>query len=107
MEEDSRKRKEQIEVLREKSRRQYLEKREEDQLLALEADLKDEEYLFESEELTEKERHKLKSQKELLAIAKEYRNVHEQVIKKILITISGRFGPFLRHLNFASEIDES
>ena len=77
MEDDENKRKQQISVLRDKSRRAYLEKREKDQIDMLEGDLKDEEYLFDSEELTEKEKQDYKTKKELLAIAKQYNKVHE------------------------------
>ena len=72
MEEDAEKRKHQIDVLRDKSRREYLKKREGDQIDALEADLVDEEYLFDNEELTVREKDEFKRRKELLAIAKQY-----------------------------------
>ena len=77
MEEDEAKRRHQIAVLREKSRRQYLEKREGDQLQALEGDLKDEEYLFDKEELTTREKEDLRMKRELLNIAKQYNKVQE------------------------------
>ena len=46
MEEDAAKRKQQIEVLRDISRREYLKKREEDKLIELQQDIEDEKYLF-------------------------------------------------------------
>ena len=83
MAEDEASKKLQIETLREKSRREYLEKREQDQLTLLEGDLKDEEYLFGDEELTSKEKTEFSRRKELLKIAKQYRNLHdnEEVVR--------------------------
>ena len=46
MEDDAAKRKQQIEVLRDISRREYLKKREEDKLIELQQDIEDEKYLF-------------------------------------------------------------
>ena len=77
MAEDEALKKLQIETLREKSRREYLEKREGDQLKLLEGDLKDEEYLFDEEDLTSKEKANFARRKELLRIAKQYRQLNE------------------------------
>ncbi|CAG5096806.1 Oidioi.mRNA.OKI2018_I69.XSR.g14789.t1.cds [Oikopleura dioica] len=77
MAEDEALKKLQIETLREKSRREYLEKREGDQLKLLEGDLKDEEYLFDDEDLTSKEKADFARRKELLRIAKQYRQLNE------------------------------
>ena len=46
MEDDAAKRKQQIEILRDISRREYLKKREEDKLIELQQDIEDEKYLF-------------------------------------------------------------
>ncbi|CAG2108370.1 unnamed protein product [Medioppia subpectinata] len=58
--------------LRVESRRQYLEKRKEDKLALLEADIADEEYLFNEENLTESEKAKLEYQKKVLHLAREH-----------------------------------
>merc|ERR1712137_746053 len=61
MEEDKEKRKQQIENLREVSRREYLKKREDDKLIELQQDIEDEKYLFGDEELTKAERAELET----------------------------------------------
>lgn len=61
-----------IPKLRIKSRRDYLEKRKEDKVAELEADIHDDEYLFEDAKLTEKELRDREHKKRLLAIAKEH-----------------------------------
>ena len=63
--------------LRKKSRRDYLKKREKDQLEALEDDIRDEEYLFKPSDLTEKERQNLKYKKEILQLAKTHKKAKE------------------------------
>ena len=78
MEEDKEKRKNQIENLREVSRREYLKKREEDKLIELQQDIEDEKYLFGGEELTEKEKEEFKTKERLLQLGLQYKKVHEQ-----------------------------
>ena len=63
--------------LRKKSRRDYLKKREVDQLDALEADVKDEEYLFGEATLTSKERQELKYKKEILQLANSHKKAKD------------------------------
>lgn len=60
--------------LRVQSRRDYLAKRKEDKVAELEADILDDEYLFDEAKLTRKEREDRDYKKRLLDIAKE----HEQ-----------------------------
>lgn len=67
--------KEVIQDLRKKSRREYLKKREEDKLLELDADLRDEEYLFKDEDLTEKERIEFEYKKQVMELAKNYKDI--------------------------------
>lgn len=78
MEDDAAKRKQQIEVLRDISRREYLKKREEDKLIELQQDIEDEKYLFGGEELTKDEREELKTKEELLKLANEYKKVQSR-----------------------------
>ncbi|XP_014235781.1 putative pre-mRNA-splicing factor ATP-dependent RNA helicase DHX16 [Trichogramma pretiosum] len=66
-----------IPKLRIESRRKYLEKRKEDKVAELEADIIDDEYLFGDVELTEKEKRDLEHKKELLRIAKEHEKARE------------------------------
>ncbi|XP_023018390.1 pre-mRNA-splicing factor ATP-dependent RNA helicase DHX16-like [Leptinotarsa decemlineata] len=66
-----------IPKLRVQSRRKYLEKRKEDKLQELEADIADDEYLFEEEILTERERKERYHKKELLKLAKEHEKARE------------------------------
>lgn len=63
--------------LRIQSRRQYLEKRKDDKVAELEADILDDEYLFEESQITEKERHDREYKKNLLQIAKEHEKARE------------------------------
>lgn len=58
--------------LRKESRRQYLERRKDDQLALLEAKIADEEYLFGKEKLTEKERKKFEYDKKILELARQH-----------------------------------
>lgn len=60
--------------LRVQSRRDYLAKRKEDKVAELEADILDDEYLFEESKLTRKEKEEREHRKRLLDIAKQ----HEQ-----------------------------
>ncbi|KAK9888360.1 hypothetical protein WA026_000614 [Henosepilachna vigintioctopunctata] len=66
-----------IPALRVRSRRKYLEKRKEDKLMELEADIADDEYLFEDEILTERERKERQHKKELLKLAQEHEKARE------------------------------
>lgn len=59
--------------LRKRSRWEYLKKREAEKLEDLEAEIKDEEYLFASDELTERERKNLDYKRTLRDLAKEYK----------------------------------
>ncbi|EFN74342.1 Putative pre-mRNA-splicing factor ATP-dependent RNA helicase DHX16 [Camponotus floridanus] len=63
--------------LRVESRRKYLEKRKEDKVAELEADILDDEYLFEEEVLTEREKHERSRKKQLLYLAKEHEKARE------------------------------
>ncbi|CAG5102364.1 Similar to DHX16: Pre-mRNA-splicing factor ATP-dependent RNA helicase DHX16 (Homo sapiens) [Cotesia congregata] len=58
--------------LRKASRRQYLEKRKADKVAELEADIIDDEYLFDEETLTESEKRALEHKKQLLVLANEH-----------------------------------
>lgn len=57
--------------LREIARREYLKKRETQQLMMMEKTIEEEEFLFEGEQLTAAERRRNKTNKELLSLAKE------------------------------------
>lgn len=63
----------QLPELRKHSRREYLKKREAEKLEDLEAEIKDEEYLFATEELTERERKELMYKRTLRDLAKDYK----------------------------------
>lgn len=63
--------------LRVESRRKYLEKRKEDKVLELEADIIDDEYLFQDEDLTEQEKKDREHKKKLLDLAKEHEKARE------------------------------
>ncbi|XP_058825732.1 pre-mRNA-splicing factor ATP-dependent RNA helicase DHX16 [Topomyia yanbarensis] len=63
--------------LRIQSRRQYLEKRKDDKVAELEADILDDEYLFEASEITERERRDREYKRNLLQIAKEHEKARE------------------------------
>ncbi|XP_011309601.1 probable pre-mRNA-splicing factor ATP-dependent RNA helicase mog-4 [Fopius arisanus] len=63
--------------LRVESRRQYLEKRKEDKVAELEADILDDEYLFHEEVLTERERNERAHKKQLLQLAVEHEKARE------------------------------
>ncbi|XP_066260507.1 probable pre-mRNA-splicing factor ATP-dependent RNA helicase mog-4 [Euwallacea similis] len=66
-----------IPKLRVESRRKYLEKRKEDKLQELEADIIDDEYLFEEEVLTEREKKEREHKKQLLKLAQEHEKARE------------------------------
>ncbi|XP_044743856.1 pre-mRNA-splicing factor ATP-dependent RNA helicase DHX16 [Chrysoperla carnea] len=66
-----------IPMLRVQSRRQYLEKRKDDKIAELEADIVDDEYLFEEEQLTERERKERDHKKQLLKLAQEHEKARE------------------------------
>ncbi|XP_011190725.1 pre-mRNA-splicing factor ATP-dependent RNA helicase DHX16 [Zeugodacus cucurbitae] len=63
--------------LRVQSRRKYLEKRKEDKVAELEADILDDEYLFDDKILTAREREEREYKKQLLQIAKEHEKARE------------------------------
>lgn len=69
-EEDQRK---MLPELRKQSRRQYLSKREQEKLEDLEAEIKDEEYLFSTQNLTDRERKDLEYKRTIRDMAKEYK----------------------------------
>ncbi|XP_068179262.1 pre-mRNA-splicing factor ATP-dependent RNA helicase DHX16 [Antennarius striatus] len=59
--------------LRKHSRWDYLKKREEEKLEDLEAEIRDDEYLFSTEELTDRERKELEYKRTLRDLAKDYK----------------------------------
>lgn len=59
--------------LRRRSRQQYLIIRAKEKLEDLEAEIKDEEYLFSPEELTEREKKELEYKRTLRDLAKDYK----------------------------------
>lgn len=63
--------------LRVQSRRDYLAKRKEDKVAELEADILDDEYLFEEAKLTRKEKEERDYKRRLLDIAKEHEQARE------------------------------
>ncbi|KAF9318340.1 hypothetical protein BG003_011353 [Podila horticola] len=63
--------------LRERARQEYLGKREEIQIEKLRLQIRDEEMLFDANELTRKEREDLEYKKELLRLAEERMNINE------------------------------
>lgn len=66
-----------VSKLRIDSRRKYLEKRKEDQLLLLEGELKDEQRLFRDTQLTEKEKRDYEYKQNVLRLAKEHDKASE------------------------------
>lgn len=66
-----------IPKLRVESRRKYLEKRKEDKVAELEADIVDDEYLFEEDTLTSRERKDRDYKKTLLKLAQEHEKARE------------------------------
>jgi pre-mRNA-splicing factor ATP-dependent RNA helicase DHX16 len=75
--EDEKKRKDNIDALRDKSRYEYLRKREEQRLLLLEKEIRDEEMLFHAEKLTKKEIESLERKKKLLQLTRERESINE------------------------------
>lgn len=63
--------------LRIDSRRKYLEKRKDEKVEELEADIRDDEYLFDEEQLTERERKDREDKKRILYLAKEHEKARE------------------------------
>ncbi|XP_063851586.1 pre-mRNA-splicing factor ATP-dependent RNA helicase DHX16-like [Scylla paramamosain] len=63
--------------LRVESRRKYLVKRKDDKIRELEADIQDDEYLFEDKDLTEKERKEREYRRTVLQLAKDYEKVRD------------------------------
>lgn len=63
----------QLPKLRDKSRRDYVKKREVDQLEMLHGDINDDEYLFGEFKLSEREKKELEYKKTVLNLAKDYR----------------------------------
>nr|XP_046255997.1 pre-mRNA-splicing factor ATP-dependent RNA helicase DHX16 [Scatophagus argus] len=59
--------------LRKRSRWEYLKKRESEKLEDLEAEIKDEEYLFSTDEMTEREKKELEYKRTLRDLAKDYK----------------------------------
>ncbi|KAG0264436.1 hypothetical protein BG011_006795 [Mortierella polycephala] len=64
--------------LRERARQEYLAKREEIQIEKLRLQIRDEEQLFDANELTKKEREDLEYKKELLRLAEERMNINDK-----------------------------
>lgn len=63
----------QLPELRKQSRREYLSKREQEKLEDLEAEIIDEEYLFTSDNLTEREKKDLEYKKRIRDLARDYK----------------------------------
>jgi len=63
----------QLPELRKQSRRQYLNKREQEKLEDLEAEIADEEYLFSTQKLTTKERKDLDHKRQIRDLARDYK----------------------------------
>lgn len=66
-----------IPKLRVESRRKYLEKRKGVKITELEADIFDDEYLFDEQQLTERERKDREYKKKILSLAKEHDKARE------------------------------
>lgn len=66
--------------LRERSRQNYLQSREEQQLLLLEQRIRDEEFLFEKVELSRAERERLEYDRKVLQLAKERMQVDDRIV---------------------------
>lgn len=69
-----------IPKLRELSRQEYLGMRSDKMMAQLEAEIKDEEYLFSGEKLTEAERRDLELKKQLLETAKKHQSTVDEVV---------------------------
>ncbi|XP_063236844.1 pre-mRNA-splicing factor ATP-dependent RNA helicase DHX16 [Bacillus rossius redtenbacheri] len=66
-----------IPKLRVESRRKYLEKRKEDKVAELEADIIDDEFLFQEEVLSERERRERDHKRKLLRLARDHEEARE------------------------------
>ena len=66
-----------IPELRLKSRRDYLVKRKDDKIRELEADIIDDEFLFDQSQLTERERQEMKYKKNILELARQHDKASE------------------------------
>lgn len=71
-----------IPKLRVESRRKYLEKRKGDKIEELEADIFDDEYLFDETQLTEREKKERDYKKKILSLAKEHDKARELELVK-------------------------
>ncbi|XP_046403500.1 pre-mRNA-splicing factor ATP-dependent RNA helicase DHX16 [Ischnura elegans] len=92
-----------IPKLREESRRKYLEKRKEDKVAELEADIIDDEYLFEDEILTSREKKEREHKRRLLQLAKEHEQARElEKVQRYHMPEDARRG---RHGDYV-EVDE-
>ena len=63
--------------LRDKSRREYVKKRQVDQLDMLQGDVQDDEYLFGDFSLSKREKKELEYKKTVLNLAKDYKQAGE------------------------------
>lgn len=63
----------QLPELRKQSRREYLTKREQEKIDDLEAEIKDEEYLFSTQNLTDRERKELEYKRQVRDLARDYK----------------------------------
>ncbi len=63
----------QLPELRKQSRRQYLGKREQEKIDDLEAEIKDEEFLFSTQKLTDKEKKHLDYKRQVRDLAQDYK----------------------------------
>ena len=81
----------QLPKLREKSRREYVKKRQVDQLDMLEGDIKDDEYLFGEFSLSKHEKKELDYKKTVLNLAKDYKKAGElEKIDRYMVILSGK-----------------
>ncbi|KAJ3229608.1 hypothetical protein HDU78_008921 [Chytriomyces hyalinus] len=64
--------------LRERSRQEYLKKREEQRLLMLEREIDDEKYLFKTENLSKREKKELAYKEQVLQLAKERMKINDK-----------------------------
>jgi pre-mRNA-splicing factor ATP-dependent RNA helicase DHX16 len=82
--------------LREKSRREYVKKRQVDQLDMLQGDVQDDEYLFGDFSLSKHEKKELEYKKTVLDLAKDYKKAGE--LEKI-----DRYAVCIRTISLGSE----
>lgn len=64
-----------VSQLREKARHEYLAERQDKKLLELEDDIRDEEFLFRNQKLTDVERRRLDEKKRMLQLAREHQRL--------------------------------